>query len=98
MSKMDKRRKVEVYELADRVVDERGRNGAANFADALAGSRWDLPDSEFGWRKEMRQWAELLGLVEQKEGDDGAVYIALSEIGLAVRKELHERGVTLFVV
>lgn len=67
-----------------------------NFADSLSGNPWDLPDSQYGWRRAAQDWGVQNGLVEPRtpEGNT-AQYIGFTPKGLAFRQELHARGLTL---
>lgn len=81
-------------EGVDFLIEDANRHtrfDAPNFVDSLVGSRWNLPNSEFGWRRAAQEWGKVRGLVEEGNG-----YIILSRRGEDFRAACHQRGITIF--
>jgi hypothetical protein len=85
----------------DELIEDAGRQAkrldVANFVYELPGNLWNLPDSEFGWKRCAQEWGLKKGLVEQKiQEGTGHIFIVLTERGDAFKARLKERGITIF--
>ena len=87
----------EVDRLLD-AIETAGHFNAASFVDQWSGNVWDLPDSEFGWKRKAQEWGSSEGLVEPfRQADTGQTFGVLTERGRLFKEELHKRGITIFV-
>jgi len=71
-------------------LDAMRDSAAHGFAIELEGSQWKVPRARYGWRRDMREWAEAHGLIKKKV-HRGSDYIGFTKKGEALARLLIDR-------